>query len=256
MKIKFIGTGSGITSLNRFHSSIIFSEPKYKLLVDAGDGISKALLSQKVSSNSINGIAISHLHPDHFSGLSSLIVQMKISGRRNELRIFIHNSLIEAIERYLYQSYIFKERLGFKLNCIGFENDERIKLSADFSFTTKQNSHLDHYRAFDKDNSLSFSCSSFLFKCKDKNIFYTGDIGSKEDVHLFDDKKITLMITEATHINIDDLPSILQTSEARKIILTHISDEDEIEVKRFFSSFTKKELKRITAAYDGMTTNI
>ena len=256
MKIKFIGTGSGITSIKRFHSSLIFSEPKYKLLVDAGDGISKALLSQKISFNSINGIVISHLHPDHFTGLSSLIVQMKISGRKNELKIFIHSSLVKVLGEYLYRSYVFKERLGFKISYNGFEQEEKIILTKDFSFTTKQNSHLDHYKDFNKDKSLSFSCSSFLFRYKDKNIFYTGDIGGKDDIYLFNDNKHEIMILEISHINISDLPAILQSFEAGKIILTHISDEDEKKLKHLFNIFTKKGIKRITAAYDGLTINI
>ncbi len=256
MKIKFIGTGSGITSLKRFHSSLLFSEPKYKLLIDAGDGISKALLTQKISFNSINGIVISHLHPDHFSGLSSLIVQMKISGRRNDLNIFIHNNLVKLIKIYLYQSYIFNERLGFKLNYVGFEHEERIKLTTELSFISKQNSHLDHYKAFDKGNTLSFSCSSFLFQYRDKDIFYSGDMGGKNDLYLFGDTKPKVLITEISHIDISDILTILRSFEKGKIILTHISDEDEIKLERLFNSLNKKELKRITTAYDGLTISI
>ncbi|MEO8398834.1 MAG: MBL fold metallo-hydrolase, partial [Ignavibacteriaceae bacterium] len=75
-KIKFIGTGSGKTSLKRFHSSFLILNESYNLLVDTGDGISKALLLQNINYNSIDGILISHLHPDHYTGLPLLLVQM------------------------------------------------------------------------------------------------------------------------------------------------------------------------------------
>ena len=73
MKIKFVGTSSGKASLNRFHSSLLLSSENYNLLVDAGDGISRALLVNGINFNSINGIIFTHLHPDHFSGLPALI---------------------------------------------------------------------------------------------------------------------------------------------------------------------------------------
>ena len=256
MKIKFIGTGSGITSINRFHSSLIFSEPKYKLLVDAGDGVSKALLSSNVTFKRLDGILISHLHPDHFSGIASLIVQMKLAERKSSLDVFIHKSLVDIVEKFLKQSYIFYSRLNFHINYLVFEHEEKIKITKDFSFTSKQNSHLDHYRIYDRDHTLSFSCSSFLFEYKNKNILYTGDIGGKDDIYLFGDRKVMIMISEISHISISDLPSIIQTIKAEKIILTHISDEDEIKLTAFFNSLPKNELKRISSAYDGLTINI
>src|SRR5690606_40471278 len=79
MEIKFVGTGSGQTSLNRYHSSFLINTGGFNLLVDAGDGVSRALMHQKVLYNFIDGVLISHFHPDHYAGLTSLIVQMKRS---------------------------------------------------------------------------------------------------------------------------------------------------------------------------------
>lgn len=256
MKLIFIGTGSGVTSLKRFHSSLLFSEKDFKLLVDAGDGISKALLSQKISFKTINAIIISHLHPDHFSGLASLIVQMKISGRKEGLTIFAHRSLVKVIENLLLHYYIFIDRLGFKIKLEGFEHDEKTGLSNDFSFTSKQNTHLDHYKAFDKKGSLSFSCSSFLFEYKNQSIFYTGDVGSIDDLFIFSDKKIQILITETSHIDISDLYSLSHFNKTKKIIFTHISDEVETSLKDFLNSISDNKGKKHLAAYDGMTINI
>ena len=106
MKIKFLGTGSGKTSLNRYHSSLLISSSKYNLLVDCGDGISKAILAQNIDFNSINSVLISHFHSDHFSGLPSLITQMKLSSRKNELKIFVHSSEKDFLEDFIFHSYI------------------------------------------------------------------------------------------------------------------------------------------------------
>ncbi|OQY73636.1 MAG: hypothetical protein B6D45_07865, partial [Ignavibacteriales bacterium UTCHB3] len=88
VKIIFTGTGSGRSSLNRFHSSFLIRSDSYNLLVDAGDGISRALLRLGIDFNEIDGVFITHLHPDHYSGFPSLILQMKMSSRRMPLELY------------------------------------------------------------------------------------------------------------------------------------------------------------------------
>ncbi len=113
MKIKFLGTGSGKTSLNRYHSSFLISSSTNSLLVDCGDGISKAILKQNIDFNSFNSILISHFHADHFAGLPSLLTQMKLGGRKNELTIFVHSSEKPFLEDFICHSYLFKRANDF-----------------------------------------------------------------------------------------------------------------------------------------------
>ena len=91
--IVFVGTSSGKTSLKRFHSSLLVKSHSFNLLIDCGDGTSKALLSQGISIDLIDGILFSHLHPDHSAGFPSLIVQMKQLKRVKKLKIFCHKNL-------------------------------------------------------------------------------------------------------------------------------------------------------------------
>ena len=194
MEIKFIGTGSGKTSLKRFHSSFIILSQNFNLLVDAGDGISKALLKAKISVDQIDGILFSHLHPDHFSGFAGLIVQMKLISRKNPLMVFVHEKLSDIAQNFLYTSYLFKERMDFEIRYEEFKHEEKVEINEDINFLSKQNSHLDQYVKYDKEKRLNFICSSFLFELKNKNVVYTGDIGSSNDLYLFEDRKIQTMI--------------------------------------------------------------
>lgn len=252
MRIRFIGTGSGKTSLHRFHSSILFSSNNYNLLVDTGDGISKALLSQNINLHQINGILITHLHPDHFSGLGVLIVQMKLINRTNELDIYIHKSLAEVIKGYLYSSYLFSEKMDFEINYKVFNVDENIKVKDNFSFKARQNKHLDTYKKFDYQNKLSFSCVSLLLKSEVAEIFYTGDIGTEEDLYLFKEYKIDIMISEISHIDLNDLIRAYKSQAVGALYLTHISGEDETKLGKFYSFMNDGEKQKIISAYDGL----
>ncbi len=254
-EIKFVGTSSGKVSSNRFHSSFLILTEKYNLLVDAGDGISKALLKQKIDFNSIDGILISHLHADHYSGLPSLIAQMKMVNRKKDLWIYINKNLMNFIKELINRSYIFLERLGFQINFTPFNNEDIIHIKDNFNFLPKQNSHLDEYAKYDKQNKLDFSCSSFLFKINKSELFYTGDIAKKEDLYLFRDFKIDYMISECTHINLEVIILAFNQLKAKKLFLTHISDEDEKSLSKLKPSISSTE-EVIIAAFDGLNFSV
>jgi len=256
MEIKFIGTGSGKTSLKRYHSSFIISSGKYNLLVDTGDGISLALLHQKILFNSINGILLSHFHPDHYSGLPSLIVQMKMNERENPLDIFCDENQTEFLKELIYQSYLFADNLGFNLNYKSFVQKKFFEANEELSITALQNSHLDKNLRQDKSKRLSFSCSSFLFSIKGKSIFFTGDIGEQTDLFLFEGKKIDIMISEITHITVDELLEAFKRLNPTKLFITHLSDEDEHKVTELSYELPTEDRRKIVMAFDGLNVKI
>jgi ribonuclease Z len=256
LEIKFIGTGSGKTSIKRFHSSILFLSEDYHLLVDSGDGISKALLTQNVHYNSIDGILISHLHPDHFSGLSALIIQMKLTKRTTNLDIFINESLIEVVKDFIYHSYIFNDRIHFNINYIPIVYDNPYTIDKNFSFIAKQNTHLDSYKANDRAKRLSFSCSSFLFALNSIKVHYTGDIGAAEDITLFKDFNADILISEISHITVQDVITAAGLLNIKKLVLTHISDEDEQLILNLKNLQNNGENMEIISAYDGLSISI
>jgi ribonuclease Z len=256
VKIRFIGTGSGKTSLKRFHSSFLISSNNFNLLVDAGDGISKALLKQNISPDHIDGILFSHLHPDHFSGIGTLLVQMKLIKREKPLKIFLHDSLIPVVKNFIFASYLFEERMDFKIMYCGFSEDKDIVVDSEIKIIAKQNSHLDPYLKYDKENVLSFSCSSFLFNLNNNIVCYTGDVGRREDLDLFKGHNISILITECTHIKEEAFYEIYEELKPGQLIITHISDEDESALITWKSSLSDEIGDNFVIASDGMTISI
>ncbi len=242
-----------MASLKRNHSSFIIDSDNYVLLMDAGDGISKALISQGAGFNKINGIIISHLHPDHFSGLPALLVQMKLSNRKNELDIFINQAVIEFVKKFLMQSYIFIDKMGFDINFKVYVDEDKSDVSGSLSFYSRQNSHLEKYKLYDTENIVKFACSSFLFEEKKLSVFYTGDIGSKEDLYLFGENDISIMISEVSHVPYEEILAASVKLKAQKLILTHIDDDSEEKIRSFFTRSEVGLGKDVTVAYDGLT---
>lgn len=256
MEIKFIGTGSGKTSLKRYHSSSLICTETYNLLVDAGDGVSRALINQQILFNDINGILFSHFHPDHYTGLPSLVVQMKMDEREAPLDIFCHESYTDFLKEFLYQSYLFEENLGFKLNFKPFEQKKTFNVSKELSIEARRNSHLERNRKFDLSDRLNFSCGSFFIKAKEKNIFLTGDIGEYKDLLLFEEQKTDIMISEITHVSVEELLGAFRRIKPGRLFLTHLGEEEEEKVLKLSYNLPMKERRKVVAAFDGLSVKI
>ena len=252
MKITFLGTSSGKTSLKRFHSSILFYFEKYSLLIDAGDGISRSLINNGIKFNSIDGILFTHLHPDHFSGLPALIVQMKMMNRKEPLEIFVHESLVKVVQEFLIHSYLLPEKMGFEILYETFKDDEQLNVTRKFSFIAKKNSHLRDLEKYQNIYpSLSMYSASFLFESEGKKIIYTSDIGSEEDLLLFGETVPELFISEVTHISPLTLHEKIEKIKPWKTILTHYSEEEIPALNEIMSNLQNTLKEKVILAVDG-----
>lgn len=255
MFIRFIGTGSGKTSLQRFHSSFIISDNKFNLLVDCGDSTSRALLSQNISFSNIDAVLFSHFHADHFTGLPSFLTQLKMNKRVKPLILFAEKSNIKFLRDFIFNSYLFLERMDFELNFIEFEMNKKTKVAENFSFIARNNKHLEEYKKYDTKNKLSFSSASFLFNINEKLISYTGDIAEESDLYIFEKEKPEIIISEFTHISLQEILNCFQKLKPKKLILTHISEENEEIISNINKFLQNNFNNKIIASKDGSIFN-
>lgn len=250
VKIIFTGTGSGKTSLNRFHSSFIIDNTNYKLLVDAGDSVSRALIKSEIDINGINGIIITHFHPDHICGLPSLLIQMKMLKRVNPLKIFVHSSLETDLKKLLISTYVIPDRLNFELQIICYNFNNEIKIDNDFSIRTFENSHLSKYKYFMKSEKISLASASLLFSVGGKTVFYSGDLGDGKDFDFLDGSKIDVFISETTHISPEVIVKTAEEQKSDIVVFTHINEEIEEELTIYLQNHQGKPA--LLEAFDGM----
>lgn len=215
-------------------------------MFDAGDSISRALLTANEDCAAIDSILISHFHPDHAAGLPLLLFQMKMSRRSELLTIYSHEKEKSFLERFILNSYIFEERLGFKLNFVGFDFEKEIQIENDFTFLARENFHFFDYRELATKYSLPNVSSSFLFRNKNRLLHCTADIGDAGDLFLFEDKNPDYLISEATHISLEDIVEYQKQKDLKAIFLTHIPEELEAEIDE-----CELESFNIYAASDG-----
>lgn len=250
MDVTFVGTGSGKTQLHRFHTSILFKSKNHNLLIDTGDGISRALLSSKIFPNEIDSIFITHTHSDHFSGIASLLTQMKMSNRIKPLKIYIHSSLADFAKTFLVSSFIFPDTFNFDFIIIGYDFKNELKISDDFYIKPLQNTHINNKHQINDIPDSMFVSASILIKNNGTTIHYTSDIGSIFDLSLFNEFNPNYLIVESTHIPLNEIIKFVNYSDIEETYLVHINDEDNI--KEDYSKLSNKIKEKVILTIDGM----
>ena len=251
MKLTFVGTGSGKTNLSRYHSSIYIESGGGNLLIDAGDSISRAMMANNIKFNNIQNIYITHNHTDHLGGLASLVMQMRLSNRNQELNVYLHESAVNDILTLLNTHYIFIEKLPFELKINPYSYDNTINLHNGIEFTPVKNSHInpDNYPP---SYNVAFYSSSLKLKVDQSKLFYSSDVGSPKDLKSLDLNSLDYLILETTHISLDSILEINSKYSPQTLLLTHIDEEKESEIEYRVNALSPALKDSVKIAYDGL----
>lgn len=124
-EITILGCGSATPTMKHWPTSQIINHHEKYFLFDCGEGAQLQLRKFNVKFQRIDHIFITHLHGDHCLGLPGLISTMNLLGRENDLHIYAHSSLKDAIELQLKVSH---SQLRFNLiwHPLTYQNPEKI----------------------------------------------------------------------------------------------------------------------------------
>lgn len=82
MRLTVVGSGDAFGSGGRSNTCFWLETAKGTLIIDFGASALPALKAMKLDPNKIDGIILSHLHGDHFSGLPFLLLDAQFLTRR------------------------------------------------------------------------------------------------------------------------------------------------------------------------------
>jgi ribonuclease BN (tRNA processing enzyme) len=120
VKVRFLGTGDAFASGGRSHACIHVTGPGISLLLDCG-GSALPAITAALDPGAIEGVAITHLHGDHFGGLPYLVMQQHFLGRRRPLVVGGPPSLAERLARAgsaLYSDFFGVTELAYELRIV------------------------------------------------------------------------------------------------------------------------------------------
>jgi ribonuclease Z len=121
-KLTIIGSGSAVPTLTRGVTSQHVNFNERQILIDCGEGTQLLLRKNKVKFQRIQIILISHLHGDHYLGLTGLLSSMSLLGRTKKLTIYCPAELEELLQ---FQFKVAGIKFNFQLEFVHLMSTEK-----------------------------------------------------------------------------------------------------------------------------------
>ncbi|MFC1887902.1 ribonuclease Z [Candidatus Cloacimonadota bacterium] len=230
MKIRILGSAPGYPVPGKNHACVLVNSQNMNILLDCGEGAAQQLMKFNFHKNEIDSIIISHMHPDHITGIYMVLLMFYLNNRTKGLKIFLPE-FEEQFENSLNMFYLFREKSSFSIQILKIK-DLDVEL-----VEPVLNDHLSRYKELISKNCLPNKAVSYSFVIRENNkrLVYTSDVLSLSilsEILLDSD----LVILDSVHPKLDEIVKYVKEqdykfvinhglSDAMKSILTQIPEE-------------------------------
>jgi len=213
--VTILGSGSGKSDLDHHHAALLVAHEKATLLLDCGEGTSRQLLRNAIAPDTLDAIAISHLHPDHVTGLFMVLQNLYLNGRKKPLNIFLPER-VEDVIAALNLFYLFPQRLSYEIRFSEME-----EFSGQYPFVQCfPTSHMSGYQGFATAHGLTNECLSWGFVVREtRQLLYSGDVQSINEIKKYL-PETDLLIIDAFHTSAEEI-LLLKDLVKGRVILNH-----------------------------------
>lgn len=220
LKITFLGSGDAFGSGGRLQACMHVDTGENSFLIDCGATAMIGIRKFGIDPNEISTIYISHMHGDHFAGISFFVLDAQLVSKRTQpLTIFVPTGakahLITAMNTLFPGSYDSPKKFAVEIIEMDAEKEYRKNDVAVISY---------------KVNHSGLDARALRFSVKNKIIAYSGDTQWEEnlvkcaleaDVFIAEayyyDRKVKF------HLDLESIKDNMQRIRAKKYILTHMS---------------------------------
>jgi ribonuclease BN (tRNA processing enzyme) len=251
-RIVFTGTASGFPARDRACSSLVLQLGDKLYQFDAGEGISGSVQRLKIDYNQIGKIFVSHLHPDHITGLFLELQMMYLAKRQMPLDIYVPEEGAEPLEKAVRLFYLFKEKFPFSFHFQPIKPNP-VFCEKDFALYAYPNRHLTPNREIIEKTGApnKMQSYSYVLKIVDKRILYSGDIKDEHDLDgLLDDTHT--VITEGMHCDFEALVANCADKGVKRLVVTHLQEKQYTHPQTLLKIAAKYKLGKILIAQDGL----
>ncbi|MFF2887886.1 MBL fold metallo-hydrolase [Paenibacillus sp. NPDC057967] len=218
MQITMLGTGSAFAK-RYYNNNALIEAGGYRLLLDCGITLPKALHEADLDFSQLDGVLISHIHGDHVGGLEEYAFQMLFKHQRKPV-LYIAEPLVEPLWEHTLRGGLTQgnlQELSDFFDVRALAPGKTVELAPGIQVEPIQTKHIDGKASF-----------SFRFN---RRFFYTADM--KFDAPLLEElvqdgvetifHDCQLEPPGVVHATLDEL---LQLPEAiqQKVWLMHYGD--------------------------------
>jgi len=217
MKIRVLGTGTSVPSLQRCSSSYLVQTKRLNILIDVGPSIVRRLLEYGFTTRDIDAIVLTHFHVDHTADLSTFLFASNydVEARTKPLTIIGGPGINDFFEN-LIKVYRWLMPKSYEL-FLREEGDCTLNLE-DFVIAVTRVEH--------NDESIAIRIEEH------KSVTFSGDTDyTKNLVKLA--SGTDLLIAECSfperkvdgHLNLETLQKIVDESNPKRVLISHLYPE-------------------------------
>jgi len=214
MKIKILGTGTCVPSLQRLSSSYLLVTGQANFLIDVGPSVVRRLLECGYTTRDIDTVILTHFHVDHTADLSTFLFASNydVIPRTKELFI-IGGEGLHDFYRGLLAVYPWLLPKSYEI-CLHELREGTLKKSG-LVITT---SHMEH-----NNESIGVRIEG------DKSVVFSGDTDYTQNlIELV--KETDLLVVECSfpekkangHLNLAMVQKVVEQAKPKRVILSHL----------------------------------
>ena len=240
MKVTIIGHWGGYPKVDEASSGYLIEHEGFRLLLDCGSGV-LSKLQNFILPEMLNGVILSHYHPDHIADIGVLQHARLIRGLLGEkmecLPIYGHSSNKQEFAKLTYKEIT---------KGIAYNPNEVLKLGP-FSISFLQTNH-------------PVACYAMRLEAGGSSIVYTADTAFKEELITFSHRANLLLCecnfyghqdgSQAGHMTSYDGGKLAHAAQVEQLILTHLPHYGDIQQLKVEAATLFKG--SITLAHSGL----
>lgn len=224
MQLQFIGCGDAFGSGGRFNTCLHFTGADTNFLIDCGASSLIAMKQFGVARNDIQSILFTHYHADHFGGLPFFMLDAQFFSMRTEPLVIAGPPGLEKwFERVMETSFPGSSKTRPRFDLIFKELTSGVP-------TRIGSLRVTPYQV--KHGSPGGSCFALRVEAGGRTVAYTGD-SEWTDAITRAAQGVDLFVAEAyfrnkkvpLHLDLATLEAHLPRIGAKRVILTHMSDD-------------------------------
>lgn len=141
MRLVILGTATALTTVQQDNTSLFLDAPSGGLVIDCPGSPFQKLLRVGADPGQLQGVLITHAHPDHIYGLPSLIHELWLMGRTAPLDIYANPHAMEVVRALVEIFKLDEKPLPLNFHLIPPEEKALVVEHDEFTVHTSPGQH-------------------------------------------------------------------------------------------------------------------
>lgn len=219
-EVVFLGTGRAVPTLSQENTHFAVVGESGAILIDCSGSPYPRLIRAGVDPSTLSALILTHFHPDHASGVPSLLLSLWLTGRRSPLDIYALETAIVAAEQMmtLYEYGSWPGMYPVRYHAIPSVQGAAVLNNEDFDITAAPGKHM---------------IPAIGLRIKEKRtaavLVYSSDTEPSAEIEELA-RGADLLIHEATgegvgHSSAAQAAAVAQRAGAKRLVLVHYDRE-------------------------------